>query len=69
MNFVLNVPVVGRLLGQVAASGVESEWRSQRVPWGALAIVGLTALWIALGAGVLAAVGEMGPLITSIRTR
>jgi hypothetical protein len=68
MKFVLDVPVVGRLLGRAATREAESDWR-RRLPWGAIAIVVVTAVWIALGAGVLATLDELGPLITQIRAR
>jgi hypothetical protein len=69
MNFVLNVPFVGRVLSRDAAPEVESIERAP-LPMGAIAAVILAAaVWVAIGASVLSMLGELGPLLTSVRAR
>lgn len=78
MNFVLNVPFVGRALSRETApevetvEGVEIVETVERAPLpvGAIAaIIAFAAVWLALGAAVVSTLGDLGPLLTSIRTR
>jgi hypothetical protein len=67
MNLVLNLPFVGRVSSGDTASEIERVDRPP-VSWGAIAVVAVAAAcWLALGAGVAATLGELGPLLTSIR--
>ena len=68
MNFTWNIPVVGRLMGRVVTPDSESEQRLP-LPLGAIAVAVAFAVWVVLAVGVVATLGELGPLITSLRAR
>ena len=69
MNFVLNIPFVGRAVTGEVAPEVETVERVP-LPMGAIAaVIAVAGVWIALGVAVLTTLGEMGPLLTSMGVR
>jgi hypothetical protein len=68
MSLIWNLPFVGRSSSQVATAEDESILRPS-FPSEAIALVAAIAVWAIIGAGVVATLGELGPLITSLRAR
>ena len=69
MNQVLNLPFVGRVLGRAEARELETAETSPLPVGPILIVIAAIAVWVAIGAAVLTTLGELGPLLTSIRAR
>ena len=69
MNQVLNVPFVGRVLSREEAPEAETAEISPLPVGSIVTVIAAIAVWVALGAGVLTTLGELGPLLTSIGAR
>ena len=68
MNYTWNLPVVGRFISRAVSPDTDSEQRLP-LPLGAIAVAVAFAVWVVLAVGVVATLGELGPLITSLRAR
>ena len=69
MNQVLNLPFVGRVLSRAEAPELERAEASPLPVGPILIVIAAIAVWVAIGAAVLTTLGELGPLLTSIRAR
>jgi hypothetical protein len=67
MNLVLNIPFVGRALSREVAPEVEAIERAPLPVAAIAAVIAVAAVWVGVGALVLSTLGELGPLLTSMR--
>jgi hypothetical protein len=68
MSLTWNVAFIGRSLSRVVTAEAESIPRPP-LSLEAIAVVAAVAVWVIIGGVVVATLGELGPLITSLRAR
>ena len=67
MNQVLNLPFIGRVLSRAEARELETA-ETTPLPVGSIVtVIAAIAVWVAIGVAVLTTLGELGPLLTSVR--